>query len=200
MTPTGVVLRDARTRLFDAADTVVLRDGVAGLTSRAVTEQLGVAKGVLHRHFADFDTFLAEWAARQIARLRALAEELRARVGADDVTTNLCEALPRIFDQLGLATIRLVIARDEVRALLRASDGRGLLYLGEATVTLTDYLVGERERGRLLPDADARTLALALIGSGHLLFAGELGATPSADAVDEVVASIMVGALPARTG
>jgi hypothetical protein len=61
---------------------------------------------------------------------------------------------------------------------------------------LTAYLAEERERGRLARSADPRTLALALMGSGHLLFAGELGATPSQDAVDEVVASILVGAEP----
>ena len=57
-------------QLFDAAERVLL--GTRALTSRAVTEEAAVAKGVLHRHFADFDAFLfelvvdriAEWAAR----------------------------------------------------------------------------------------------------------------------------------------
>src|SRR5689334_3785252 len=58
--PTGIALRDVREQLFDAAERVLLRDGAAALTSRAVTTEAGVAKGVLHRHFADFDAFLAE--------------------------------------------------------------------------------------------------------------------------------------------
>src|ERR1700724_3650096 len=57
--PTGVAIRDPRGQLFDAAERVLLRDGPAALTSRAVTAEAGVAKGVLHRHFADFDAFLA---------------------------------------------------------------------------------------------------------------------------------------------
>ena len=58
--PTGVAIRDVREQLFDAAERVLLRDGPSALTSRAVTTEAGCAKGVLHRHFADFDAFLAE--------------------------------------------------------------------------------------------------------------------------------------------
>jgi AcrR family transcriptional regulator len=47
--PTGVAIRDVREQLFDAAERVLLRDGPAALTSRAVTDEAGVAKGVLHR-------------------------------------------------------------------------------------------------------------------------------------------------------
>jgi len=55
--PTGVAIRDVRAQLFDAAERVLRRDGPSGLTSRAVTAEAGVAKGVLHRHFDDFDAF-----------------------------------------------------------------------------------------------------------------------------------------------
>jgi AcrR family transcriptional regulator len=196
MAPTGVALQDAKARLFDATDRVVLREGITAATSRSVTDELGVAKGVLHRHFPDFETFLAEWAAAKIARLSALAGELERRAGSATVSAILSDALWQIFDRLGLETIRLVIARDAVRDALRASHGPGLPYLGEATVVLTDYLTAERELGRLSGAADPSALALALIGTGHLLFAGESGATPSPDAVDEMVESIIVGAQP----
>jgi AcrR family transcriptional regulator len=46
--PTGVAFSDARVRLFDAAERVLLRDGPNALTSRAVTTEAGCAKGVLH--------------------------------------------------------------------------------------------------------------------------------------------------------
>jgi AcrR family transcriptional regulator len=66
--PTGVALRDAREQLFDAAERVLLRDGPSALTSRAVTTEAGCAKGVLHRHFADLDAFLAELVLDRIGR------------------------------------------------------------------------------------------------------------------------------------
>ena len=79
--PTGVAIRDAREQLFDAAERVLLRDGPNALTSRAVTTEAGCAKGVLHRHFADFDAFLAELVADRIARLEGQAAALRAPPG-----------------------------------------------------------------------------------------------------------------------
>src|SRR3569833_1160895 len=80
--PTGVHLRDAREQLFGAAERALLRDGPHALTSRAVTAEAGVAKGVLHRHFADFDAFLAELVLARLARLAAQAAALRESVGS----------------------------------------------------------------------------------------------------------------------
>lgn len=75
--PTGVALRDVREQLFDAAERVLLRDGPSALTSRAVTAEAGCAKGVLHRHFADFDAFLAEFVLDRARRMDAQAAVLR---------------------------------------------------------------------------------------------------------------------------
>jgi AcrR family transcriptional regulator len=80
--PTGVAIRDPRGQLFDAAERVLLRDGPAALTSRAVTAEAGVAKGVLHRHFADFDAFLAELSLDHVARIDAQAQALLAAAAA----------------------------------------------------------------------------------------------------------------------
>src|ERR1700752_2526620 len=111
-----MAIRDPRGQLFDAAERVLLRDGPGGLTSRAVTVEAGVAKGVLHRHFADFDEFLAELALDHVARIGALA-------GGGTVAGNLAAALPDVFSPVILALIRVVIARDELRERLRAATG-----------------------------------------------------------------------------
>src|ERR1700728_3286278 len=75
--PTGVAIRDVREQLFDAAERVLLRDRPDALTSRAVTTEAGVAKGVLHRHFADFDAFLAEVVLDRVGRMDSQAAALR---------------------------------------------------------------------------------------------------------------------------
>src|SRR3954453_11954197 len=80
--PTGVALRDVREQLFAAAERVLLRDGPHALTSRAVTVEAGVAKGVLHKHFADFDAFLAELVVDRIAQLEISAAGLLGKAGA----------------------------------------------------------------------------------------------------------------------
>ena len=61
MSPRGVAIPKVNEQLFDAADRVLAREGPTGLTSRAVTEEAGCAKGILHNHFTDFDSFLVEF-------------------------------------------------------------------------------------------------------------------------------------------
>lgn len=194
--PTGVALRDPRSRLLAAGERLLLRDGPAGLTSRAVTDEAGVAKGVLHRHFADFDDFLASVVAERIAAIDAIAGDLADRAGSGTVVGNLRAALIGLFDTLGLAVVRLVLSRDELRARLQAGAGQGIPTLSEAVDALTDYLVTEQRLGRIVPDAAPAILARTLVGTAHLLFAGELGGLPDESAVDEVVAAIIVGAEP----
>lgn len=194
--PTGVALRDPRSRLLAAGERLLLRDGPAGLTSRAVTDEAGVAKGVLHRHFADFDDFLASVVAERIAAIDAIAGDLADRAGSGTVVGNLRAALIGLFDTLGLAVVRLVLSRDELRARLQAGVGQGIPTLSEAVDALTDYLVTEQRLGRIVPNAAPAILARTLVGTAHLLFAGELGGLPDESAVDEVIAAIIVGAEP----
>jgi AcrR family transcriptional regulator len=188
--PTGVAIRDPRGQLFDAALRVLLREGPAALTSRAVTAEAGVAKGVLHRHFADFDAFLTDLALDQIALIDRQAADLRAAAGTGTVAGNLAAALPALFNPAVLALIRLVIARDEMRARLRAAAGSRIPLLSESTALVAGYLTAERDRGRITADADIGTLAPTLTGAAHLLFTDADG-TPQPAAVARMVDTVL---------
>ena len=188
-----MAIRDPRGQLFDAAERVLLRDGPGGLTSRAVTAEAGVAKGVLHRHFADFDEFLAGLALDHTARIHAQAAALRELAGTGTVAGNLAAALPDLFSPVLLALIRLVIARDEMRARLRAATGSRIPLLSESTAMVAGYLAAERDLGRVVAGADIGTLAPTLIGAAHLLFTDVDGA-PEPAAVTRVVAAVLAAA------
>ena len=194
--PTGVAIRDAREQLFDAAERVLLRDGPNALTSRAVTTEAGCAKGVLHRHFADFDAFLAELVADRIARLEGQTAALRASAGTGTVTGNLTDALMELFGSVALGIVSLVISRDELRARLRQVRPAGIPLLTEATAMIACYLTIERDLGRIAADADVDTLAPTLIGAAHLLFAGREGSPPGAGAVRKLVTTVIGGVAP----
>jgi AcrR family transcriptional regulator len=191
--PTGVALRDARQQLFDAAERVLLRDGPQALTSRAVTTEAGCAKGVLHRHFADFDAFLVELVLDRIARIDDQAAALRDAAGTGTVAGNLTGALTALFGSVAVAIVGLLTFRDDLRALLRQARPAGVPVLAEGTAMIASYLSAERELGRIAADADVDTVALTLIGAGHLLFAGRQGTPPEAEAVHKVVATVIAG-------
>jgi AcrR family transcriptional regulator len=193
--PTGVAIRDVREQLFAAAERVLLRDGPHALTSRAVTTEAGVAKGVLHRHFADFDAFLAELVLDRIARIDGQAAALRDAAGTGTVADNLAGALTDLFGSVAVAIVALITFRDDLRARLRQTTPRGVPLLTEAAAMIASYLAAERDLGRIAADADIGTLAPALLGASHLLFADREGTLPSAEAVGRVVTTVIAGAV-----
>jgi AcrR family transcriptional regulator len=164
--PTGVHIRDVREQLFGAAERILLRDGPHALTSRAVTTEAGCAKGVLHRHFEDFDAFLADFVLDRSHRMDARAAALRASAGTGTVAGNLTDALTALFESVAVAVVALVTFRDELRARLRRTWPAGVPVLTDAATMIADYLTAERDLGRIAPDADVDTLAPALIGAG----------------------------------
>ncbi|CAM4522886.1 TetR/AcrR family transcriptional regulator [Nocardia ninae] len=188
-------MRDVREQLFDAAERILLRDGPSALTSRAVTTEASCAKGVLHRHFTDFDAFLAELVLDRIARIDQQAAALREAAGTGTVVGNLSGALTQLFGTVAVSIVSLVTFRDELRARLRQFRPTGIPLLAEATAMIADYLDAEREQGRVLAEADVEVLAPTLIGAGHLLFADRKGTPPTAEAVGKVVTTVIAAAL-----
>ncbi|WNM35470.1 TetR/AcrR family transcriptional regulator [Streptomyces sp. Li-HN-5-11] len=197
--PTGVHLRDARQQLFDAAERVLLRDGPNGLTSRAVTDEAACAKGVLHRHFTDFDAFLTELVLDRAAQLETQARALRETVGTGTVADNLTRALTTLFGPVPVAIIPLITFRDEVRARLRqARPGGGIAILAQVTTAVSAYLGDERAVGRISADADIDSLALSLVGGGHLLFADRDAGPPATAAVNKLVTTVLADVVQRR--
>ena len=189
--PTGVAIRDPRGQLFDAAERILLRDGPAALTSRAVTAEAGVAKGVLHRHFADFEDFLAELALDRVARVNAQAAALLALAGTGTVAGNLAAALPDLFTPQMAALIRLVFARDDLRARLRAATASRIPLVSESVALAARYLEAERDLGRVAPGTDIAMVAPMLVGAAQLLFTDTDGPPPDDTAVARLVATAL---------
>lgn len=134
----------------------------------------------------------------RVARLDAQAAALRGRAGTDTVTGNLTGALIELFDPMAVAIVGLVIFRDELRTRLRAATpASGIPVLTEAGAMIAAYLADEREMGRIAVDADIESLALSLIGAGHLLFAGD-SAAPAFAAVEQVVRTVMADVVQRR--
>jgi AcrR family transcriptional regulator len=192
--PTGVAIRDVRAQLFDAAERVLLRAGPNALTSRAVTTEAGCAKGVLHKHFADFDAFLADLIEDRARRVEGRAEALRASAGTGTVVDNVTAEVVELLSSVAVSIIVLITFRDELRARLRKARPTGLPVLSEAAAALAGYLAAERDLGRIAADTDVDTLAPMVLGAGHLIAAGRDGG-PDPDEVRRVVTTALTGVL-----
>ena len=168
--PRGQAIPDAREALFEAADRILARQGPQGITSRALTDEAGVAKGVLHNHFHDLDDFLISYAVDRIAAAFAHTESLLAHVGKRQVAGNLTDAATDLFGSGALTVSALMSSRPglfaRVQEILNAS-GEGFDRLERSFAA---YLDAEKRQGRVPDDADSRMLAFHLIASVHHLF------------------------------
>jgi AcrR family transcriptional regulator len=168
--PRGRAIPDVRAALFEATDRILARDGPDGIASRAITDEAGVAKGVLHNHFDDLDDFLASYALERIAATFGRADSLAGRAGKRTVIDNLTDAATDVFSSDALALAHLMSSRPllfaRVRELLN-ENGSGL---DRVERSFAAYLDSEKVLGRLPGDTDSAMLGFHLIASVHHLF------------------------------
>lgn len=170
MSPRGRAIPDVREQLFDAADRILERDGPDGLTSRAITDEAGCAKGMLHNHFTDLDRFLTEYALDRISRTTEHASELRSQAGQATVTGNLTQAALTVFGPPVLRVSALLMSRPALMAEVSQAIAKGGPPFAELERAVTAYLDAEKDLGRIAPSADTQMIAFTLLGSVHHLF------------------------------
>ncbi|BCL33355.1 TetR family transcriptional regulator [Streptomyces aurantiacus] len=150
---------------------------------------------MLHRHFTDFDAFLAELILDRVRGIEDRTTTLRAAAGTGSVVDNLVDALQDLFGPVTVAIVALITFRDGLRARLREAGLTGIPLAMQGTAMIAAYLTAERKLRRLAGDADIDTLAPTLVGAGHLLFADRTIAPPQTAAVRKMVTTVIAGAL-----
>lgn len=202
MSPRGVAIPEVREQLFAAAERLLTRDGPVGLTSRAITAEAGVAKGLLYAHFADLDDFLAELVASRSRKIADSAADLPARAGHGSVTGNLAEAARLLAATATVAVIGVVLSRPSLLRRLQGELGAGPPVLRGLEVAVANYLEAEKRLGRVAADADSEALGLTLVAAVHhvLLTGAAAGPAPSEHALSErvhrIAAALYAGMTP----
>jgi AcrR family transcriptional regulator len=187
----GVRIPELHEQLFAAAERIMARDGVAGLASRAITEEAGCAKGVLHNHFDGLDGFLAEFAVNRIRRTEDAVSGLPAQAGHGTVSDNLVAAALTVFGSGATQVAALITARPALAARVLTMLGPDAQPFGEIQAAFASYLRAERELGRLPATADADTVAFTLIGAVHHLFFTASGSEPDPERVRGIVTTLL---------
>ena len=196
MSPRGRAIPGVREQLFQAADRLLVSAGPTALTTRAITSEAGVANGVLHRHFRDLDTFLAELAADRLRAIADTAAALPARAGQGTVIGNLTDATLALFGSSALVLVNLVASRPALGTALEhvTTAGSGL---GDVEKHFTAYLEAEKKLGRIAADADTQTIAFTLLGSvHHLMVTNPAGLPDLPQRVRRIVEALAAGMQP----
>jgi AcrR family transcriptional regulator len=198
MSPRGVTIPDVQEQLYQATERVLLRDGLSGLSSRAITGEAGVAKGILHNHFTDLDGFLAAFVLDRFGLIADEAAKLPSRAGVGTVVGNLTDAALSVFGPNALAIISLVLSRPALMLRLQESVAAGAPSLQTIEDAFAAYLDAEKRLGRMTVGADTRTLALTLVGAVHHLFLTGRASSPGLRSrVRRIVAVLVAAVAPA---
>lgn len=192
--PRGVAIPELRENLFTATERLLLRDGPAALSSRAITTEAGCAKGVLHNHFTDLDGFLAEFAVEHFHRALAGASHLHSVAGRATVAVNLADASNALLASPVLAVHGLVSLRPTLAERLRESRGHRSPNLADLERVFAAYLDEEKSLGRILPGADTGATALALVATIHRILMTSHGSSKGArEALTGVLDVLLTG-------
>jgi DNA-binding transcriptional regulator YbjK len=190
LTSTAPVL-DTRARILHATLRVIAAGGVGAVSNRRVAAEAGVALGSLTYHFPSQTDLLREslllYAEEEVARLEALAEELRRGTAGGGVSAEQAAA---VVEQVAardagrpeeIAELELHLHASRDPALHDASRRCFAAYEEFAAAALGALGVPE-------PDRHARTVVALLCGLGvRRLGTGEHAAAGTADALLTVI-------------
>ncbi len=155
-----------RARIVDAAERIIVENGVVAATTKAVAREAGCAEGTLYVHFPDRVAILVAIFDKRWPVASEAFAELGAQVGQGSVVGNLTQALYRVRDFL-VALEPLIAGVKSDPMISRALHERWCeLNLGPQMLVqeITGYVAGEKALGRVSPEVDPDTVAETLLG------------------------------------
>ncbi|GEK23315.1 TetR/AcrR family transcriptional regulator [Cellulomonas xylanilytica] len=189
MTPRPALDVDAlRTTLLAHARTVIARDGVDGLTMRALASEAGMAVGMSYKAFSSREDLLGELTWRSLADLARELDEWAARPGGT-LADRLLE-----FSDVQLASDAPAL----VAHLSRSTGDDGPLRVAvEAGVTrswatvMTDFLAARQRDGDVRDDVDVEAFGFLLTAAlHHVMVAEEPFPAPDRTTLSRYVAAV----------
>jgi AcrR family transcriptional regulator len=179
--------RSTRDRILDAAEAVVVEDGVAQLTLDAVAARAGVSKGGLLYHFAGKDVLVAGMVER---RMESFERHLAERMAGDPEQAG---RFARAFARDTFDATADVVARDAgVASALLAALGTNPALLAPAAARYEGW------QRRLEDDGvDPALATLARLAADGLFFALMFGLAPPPAELRGRVLERLVGLLGA---
>jgi AcrR family transcriptional regulator len=155
-----------RARIVDAAERIVVKDGVVAATTKAVAREAGCAEGTLYVHFADrVSIFAAIFEKRWPVASEAFAR-LNAHAGEGSVVGNLACALQAVRAFLVALEPRIAGVKSDPAMSRALHDRWCAMDVGPQQLVkeITAYIDQERRLGRIEPVVDPETLAETLLG------------------------------------
>lgn len=153
-----------RESLLAHAGAVVARDGVEGLTMRALAAEAGTAVGMSYKAFASREELVRELAWRSLGDLARELDEWAARPGGE-LTDRLLEFTDIQSASSAPALLGVVSRWPGGDELLREAVDAGITR-SWATV-MTEFLAARQRSGDVRPDVDVEAFGFVLTAAMH---------------------------------
>jgi AcrR family transcriptional regulator len=159
----------AREAVLAATEVLLAESGVARLTTKELSQRAGVAESSIYYHFGDRLGLLQAVVAASLPLYKDSAAHLRDRAGQGTLRDNLIELVAALetFSLRVQPIIAAVQADAELRTVFtqRSRD----LDIGphRAVEPTLEYLVCERDAGRIGPDSDLHSVAYLLVSAAQ---------------------------------
>ncbi|SRR6266540_498713 len=159
-----------RAHILDAAHRVIVRDGLAEASTRAIAEEASVASGTLYNYFEDRLQLIAESMLRRASVLSGPLHELPSRAGSGSVADNLGRFAKELGDMLDrlVPLFAAAFSDTELLAAIRRTMASGHGSSGPFAVhPIEAYLAAEQALGRVAADADCGAAASLVLSLCH---------------------------------
>lgn len=159
--------RDAdelRESLLEHAHSIITREGMPGLTMRALANEAGTAVGLSYKAFASRDDLLWELAWRSLQELIERIDDWSAR-SEGDLAERIMEFAELHFDSMAPDLVDHVSRGPRGDEFLREATAAGTTR--SWTAVMTAFLSARQQRGEIREDADVEAFGFMLTAAIH---------------------------------
>jgi AcrR family transcriptional regulator len=157
-----------REHILEVALRVIQREGLAEASTRTIAKEVGIATGTLYNYFDDRLQLLAQTILRRISLLSQPVADRALHVGKRSVASNLHDFVRHsalVMDEL-VPLIASVFSETELlQALRKEMTSTDAAFNPEQA--LEEYLIAERELGRIASHIDCGAVASTVVSICH---------------------------------
>lgn len=158
---------DLKNKIADAAEQVLLRNGLAKTTTKEIARAAGCSEGSLYNHFSSKEDLFLHVIRGQLKHLMRTLSSLQTMAGKETVGRNLEQVALAALEDFHSSMSLIGSIFSEPGLLLRQREGFELRNEGphRANEAVEAYLNQEKQLGRVGEGTDSRAIADLLLGS-----------------------------------
>lgn len=158
---------DLKNKIANAAEQVLLRNGLAKTTTKEIARAAGCSEGSLYNHFSSKEDLFVHVIRGQLKHLMRTLSSLQTMAGKETVRRNLEQVALAALEDFNSSMSLIGSIFSEPGLLLRQREGFELRNEGphRANEAVEAYLNQEKQLGRVGEGTDSRAIADLLLGS-----------------------------------